>query len=50
LPSTTVSRRNELRIRVLQIHDVDLVDGVGLVRFARRTAADDHDAMILRGR
>ena len=43
-------RPNELRIRVLQIHDVDLVNGVGLVRFARWTAPDDDDALILRGR
>ena len=47
-----IQRRDgdKMRIRRLEIDDVDIVDGVCLVGFAGGTAADQHDFLILRRR
>ena len=41
---------NKMRIRGFEIDDVDIIDGVCLVGFAGRTAADQHDFLVLRRR
>src|SRR6267142_2247699 len=42
--------RNKMRDGRLQVDDIDAVDSVGFVRFARWTTSDDHHLLVLRGR
>ena len=41
---------HKMRLRVFEIDDVDIVDGVSLVGFSGGTPADEHDFLILRRR